>query len=737
MELKNIDLLYRKMVEEIEDYAILLLSAKGMVLNWNKGAEKIKGYKAKDIIGKNFDTFYTEEDRKNKLPEKLLKTAFLKGKASAEGWRLRKNKSRFWGSVLITAIHDESKKVIGFTKVTRDLSKHKEAEETEKKLSQATVGLTTIFNASNTAMALTDIESRKFVQVNESFLSTFGFKRKEVLSYDAVDLGIVPEATRKLLADNLAKQAYLKNEEVLCFTKHKKEINCILSADLFNMEGKNYFLSVFQDISHVKEMERKARESEEKFHKAFEASGAGIAITNISNSKYLEVNDTFVKMTGYSKKQLIGHTSLELGLIVNIEQRNEILNRVKVHGSAKHFVLSIRNRSGKIIDILSTVDSIEINKEKYAINTIYDISERIKTEEKLGHLAAIVEYSDDAIISKTLEGTIKSWNKGAEVMFGYPAKEVIGKNISLIVPSEYINEEIAILEKLCNNELMEHYETVRLKKDGKPLQVSITVSPLKNKEGKIVAASKIIRDISERKRAEDSGKLKDAFLSIISHEIRTPLNAIMGFSDVLLKRKLPEAEYEYVGIIKTAGENLLMILNDTIDMSKIEAGTMSFVETNFKVQDVLKTVATIQGPRAKNKDLQLHCNSDKNMPLLLTGDQKRLEQILLNLTNNAINFTDEGTIDVKAEVISHRSGSTSIEFSVTDTGRGISKDQLKTIFDRFKQTEDPVNRNQGGLGLGLSIAKHLVELQGGSFRVGSELGVGSTFSFIIPFKNAY
>jgi PAS domain S-box-containing protein len=360
--------------------------------------------------------------------------------------------------------------------IENDLTERKNAGETESKLIQSQEGLKILFNTSSSAMILVDIESRKLVEANNSFLSTFGFLKEEVIGSDVEELGIVPHETRLMLAADLQKDGFLKNVDVLCFSKNKKEINCILSADLFEMDGKKYFLSVFQDISKVKQ-----------------------------------------------------------------------------------------------------------------------------TEEQIGFLASIVEYSDDAIISKSIEGKIKSWNKGAERMFGYPAENVIGENISIIVPLEYLVEEKEILEKICNNAIVDHYETVRVKKNGEQFFVSITVSPLKNRAGKIIAISKIIRDITIRKTAEDSSKLKDAFLSIISHEIRTPLNAIMGFSNILAKRKLGEKETEYVNIIKEAGESLLAIISDTIDMSMIEAGTMTFTKSNFSIQDVFQTLNERLNEKAKEK----------------------------------------------------------------------------------------------------------------------------------------
>jgi len=260
------------------------------------------------------------------------------------------------------------------------------------------------------------------------------------------------------------------------------------------------------------------------------------------------------------------------------------------------------------------------------------------------------------------------------------------------------------------------------------------------------AVLNILEDYSEAKeKAEESTKLKEAFLANMSHEIRTPMNAIIGFSDILSKGKLAEKEMEYVKTIKSAGENLLTIINDILDISKIEAGMMTFEEHTFSVNEIFKSLNVMLMGKAKEKNLELVFSCDEDVPDSLLGDPTRLTQIIINLTGNAIKFTQKGTINVRAKVLKNSpncpenirgEGNTSLEFSVTDTGIGIPEDKLKYIFERFRQAESHITRKYGGTGLGLSIAKQLVELQGGTLSLKSEFKVGSTFSFCIPYKKS-
>jgi len=260
------------------------------------------------------------------------------------------------------------------------------------------------------------------------------------------------------------------------------------------------------------------------------------------------------------------------------------------------------------------------------------------------------------------------------------------------------------------------------------------------------AVLNILEDYSEAKeKAEESTKLKEAFLANMSHEIRTPMNAIIGFSDLLSKGKLEEKEREYVKTIKSAGENLLTIINDILDISKIEAGMMTFEEHTFSVKEIFKSLNVMLMGRAKEKNLELVFVCDENVPDRLLGDPTRLTQIIINLVGNAIKFTQKGTINVGAKLLKNNSecaerfkgeGNTTLEFSVKDTGIGIPEDKLEHIFERFRQAESHITRKYGGTGLGLSIAKQLVELQGGILSVKSEFKSGSVFSFCIPYRKS-
>ena len=236
------------------------------------------------------------------------------------------------------------------------------------------------------------------------------------------------------------------------------------------------------------------------------------------------------------------------------------------------------------------------------------------------------------------------------------------------------------------------------------------------------------------KKVKASATVKENFLANMSHEIRTPLNAVLGFANILRSTKLDEEQKEYVEVIQTSGDNLLSIVNDILDLSKIEAGMLRIEEAPFKIPDIVSTVEAMLKPRAEEKGLKLIVNIDSEIPECVSGDAVRLTQILVNLTTNAIKFTEDGGVYLRATAIKKQNDIVTIEFLVRDTGIGIPEEKQAHIFDRFEQAEASTTRRFGGTGLGLSIVKNLVELQKGTITLFSQQGVGSSFTIELPYK---
>ncbi len=385
------------------------------------------------------------------------------------------------------------------------------------------------------------------------------------------------------------------------------------------------------------------------------------------------------------------------------------------------------------------------------VGSCTDIEERKQAEEVRVRLAAIVESSSDAIIAKDLSGVITNWNAGAQQLFGYTEAEALGQTIYMLIPPELHAEETSILSRMRAGERIEHYETVRVNQRGERLNVSLTLSPLRDASEKIIGISKIARDITERKRieaereqllkreqhartlAENANRLKDEFLATLSHELRTPLNHSYGWVKMLRGGKLaPSEEGRALEIIERNLQAQNRLIEDLLDVSRIITGRVRLEVQAVSLSEVLERAVEAVRPAAEAKNVQMEVHSDPPSSTI-TGDPDRLQQIVWNLVSNAIKFTPP---DGHVQVILARSHEF-ISLIVSDTGEGVAPEFLPYIFDRFSQQDSALTRRHGGLGLGLAIVRYLVELHGGHVTASSPgTGQGATFTVTLPLRMA-
>jgi PAS domain S-box-containing protein len=362
------------------------------------------------------------------------------------------------------------------------------------------------------------------------------------------------------------------------------------------------------------------------------------------------------------------------------------------------------------------------------------------------HLAAIIASSDDAIVSKTLEGIILSWNPGAQRIFGYTAEEAVGQSIKLIIPPDRWSEEDEVLARIRRGDRVDHFETVRRAKDGRLLNISLTVSPIKDRSGRIVGASKVARDMTERVRAEqererllaseresrrmaeEASRLKDEFLAVVSHELRSPLNAIAGWSSLLLMRKLDGETRRAIETILRNTQTQTQLVADLLDVSRIVSGQLRLDVRAFELTSAIEAAIEVVRPGAAAKSIRIETILDPAAGPI-AGDPDRMQQIFWNLLSNAVKFTQKGgRVQVRLQRVNSH-----VEVAVSDTGKGIDSGLLPFVFERFRQGDGSTTREYGGLGLGLAIVRHLVELHGGVVNAYSEgAGRGSEFIVQLP-----
>jgi PAS domain S-box-containing protein len=347
-------------------------------------------------------------------------------------------------------------------------------------------------------------------------------------------------------------------------------------------------------------------------------------------------------------------------------------------------------------------------------------------------LAAIVESSDDAIVSKDLNGVVQTWNPAAERMLGYSAADMIGQSIRRIIPADRQTEEDEVLSRIRRGESIDHYETVRMRKDGSLLDVSLSVAPVRGSGGEVVGASKILRDITEQKRVlrelEAANRSKEEFLANLSHELRTPLNAILGYARILRTPGIdPGAQERAAEVIERNGNMLAKLVSDLLDISRIAAGKTRLNQRKSDIVTVLDAALDVIRPAAESKGVRLERDIQVDKLVILL-DPDRIQQVIWNLLANAVKFTPRGG----RVTLSLQASPAELVLAVTDSGVGIDQAVLPYIFQRFRQGET-ATREHGGLGLGLALVRHFVELHGGRVTASSEgPGRGATFVVTLP-----
>jgi PAS domain S-box-containing protein len=352
-----------------------------------------------------------------------------------------------------------------------------------------------------------------------------------------------------------------------------------------------------------------------------------------------------------------------------------------------------------------------------------EIQTRIEMEEGIQQLAAIVESTDDAVLTTTLDGTIATWNPGAERLYGYSRFEAVGKPVSIL--HGHTQDGADLFRRIANDERVTRLETVNVTKDGRRIDVSLTVSPIKDQTGTVVSASTIARDITDRKLLD---RMKDDFVGTVSHELRTPLTAIRGFIELVADGEagpVTETQREFLQIAARNSDKLGVLINDLIDMNLIESRRLDIRRGPLDLTEVLSDVASTFRTMAQSKGLIFR----EDVPQLprISGDGRRLVQVFSNLVSNAIKYTPRGEVGIRAAPC--QSG---LEVTVYDSGIGLTPEEQAQLFTRFFRGRSPVVTEAGGTGLGLVIAKAIIERHEGTIRVESQVGKGTRFLVILP-----
>lgn len=505
------------------------------------------------------------------------------------------------------------------------------------------------------------------------------------------------------------------------------------------------WIASIADVSDRKAAETALQLSESELTEFFENATEAIHWVGPTGT-ILRANRAELRMLGYAADEYVGRDIAEFH--VDKDKIADILERLGRGESIENYSAQMICKDGSVRDVLIN-SSVYFENGKFIHTRCFtrDVTEQLRAEKGLRHLAAIVQSTDDVIIAMDLSGVITSCNAAAERLYGYKADEMVGESVSLLIPPERAGEELSILAKLQAGGRIDHYESVRVAKDGKRIDVSLTISPIFNRAGQVIGASKIARDVTDVKRAQEererllereekaradaeaANRVKDEFLATLSHELRTPLNAIMGWASMLRGQKLSEEEArKAIEIIDRNAKVQSRLIEGVLDVSRIVSGKFQIECRPVQLRDVVTAAVDSIRPAADARNIRLHLIVEQKLAIV-AGDFNRLQQVVWNLLSNAVKFTEPGGV-IRVEL---RTIAPNVEIVVSDTGHGISADFLPHVFDRFRQADSSTTRKHGGLGLGLAIVRHLVELHGGSVEAESEgVGQGATFRVRLP-----
>ncbi|MDI5950120.1 CheR family methyltransferase [Flavobacterium yafengii] len=485
------------------------------------------------------------------------------------------------------------------------------------------------------------------------------------------------------------------------------------------------------------------------------------------NFHVISANKSFYKKFQVDKDETEGKLLFDLGNKQwNITKLREVLNDIfSKNSSFENFeVTHTFSGIGERIMLLNAHLIIQkTNSEQLILLAIEDITDRSRYYLKEKYFLNLIEASLDPLMTISNEGKITDMNRATVNITGISREKLKGSDFF-----GYFTEPEkarAIYQEVFSKGLITNSPLKLLHKEGKLTDVLLNGSVYKDDSGNVLGVVIVARDVTDQKRieselieskvfaelatliaeeakskaeqatqiAEDAMKAKQQFLSNMSHEIRTPMNAIIGFTRVILKTDLSDKQKEYLNAIKMSGDTLIALINDILDLAKVDAGKMTFEQKPFKMEVSITSMLQLFETKIQEKNLELVTNYDKKIPAVLLGDPIRLHQIILNLVSNAVKFTSQGKIMVSTSLLFEDEEKVIIEFAITDSGIGIPQDNIDLIFENFQQATNGTSSLYGGTGLGLAIVKQLVMSQGGSIRVKSKINEGSTFSFTLPF----
>jgi PAS domain S-box-containing protein len=673
--------LHRLLVESVDEYAIFALDPEGYILSWNPGAERFKGYRAEEVIGKHFSIFYLPERIAEGFPEFELREAARLGRFTDEGWRLRKDGTRFWAYVVITALRASTGELVGYAKVTRDLTERRDAEEALRE------------SEKRFRLLVQSVKDYAIFMLDENgYVATWNEGAERIKGYTASEI----------IGQHFSK---FYSEEDIASGKPPRELEIASSTGQYEEEG----WRLRKDGSRI---------------------WASVLITALRNDDGRLV--AFAKVTrDLTERRAAQEQLLADARLVAAEEaarhaadvaraRTEKLQTLTAALSAAHTV-------PEITQVIFTQAFPELGAAAGALGLVDDADDRIKFVGDSGFSALPTWVRDVGIDDDTPLSTAIRTGKPVVCRSRDERNERFPKLAEVLAPfGAMVVLPLAVRDRIIGALSMHRRPEQPLTEDVSDMMHTFALRVAQA----IERAALYEAEQHARARADEANRAKSEFLAAMSHELRTPLNAIGGYADLLdmgLRGPVTPEQHEDLQRIRRSQKHLLAVINDILNFARIEAGQVAYTYQPVVIFDVVEAVAQMIAPLAAAKGLRLtvgECPPD----VTAWADKSKVEQIIVNLLSNAVKFTTNGEITLTCDY----ENPTRVAICVRDTGSGIADDQLDKIFEPFVQVGRSLTNSREGTGLGLAISRDLARAMSGEIAVGSETGCGSTFTLTLP-----